>query len=900
MVSSDSFLKEFAELVNSDIANAARKNPYLNCTKSQLIQTLKVYRRILNKNRDKINKIHNEKGSGIFVCSLLTKLMDMFVIHITDTVSTGKGNEQEFALIALGGYGRNELNPYSDIDLLFLIKKNANPTVETRIHSIIQFLWDLNLNIGHSTRTPDECIEAAEDDINLSTSLLESRFLAGNKSLWDEFEDMFCTRFCGNKGKNLAMRKIEERNARLNAYDGTVQIQVPNVKESPGGLRDIHTARWLMTLTGHGSSFQDLHDSGFLYEHELPDYKKDFDFLLRVRNALHFETGKKTDLLAHLSLPQIAKNLKYSGSKTQCTEQFMREYYMRAGRVFRLTGHIVERLLKQYESPEAKSVKKDESGLLIVNGKADFSPVAENSIKEHPEILIKIFALAAGNDKEITEHASAIIERNVSKYDSSFPENPQVRAAFYEILNLRNGIGKAFRLMYEHGVLTKLIPEFEAISWHFQYNFYHAFTTDEHSIRVIENLEKIARRTLYSLPELSEIMADVTAKGALYLGGILHDIGKGQGKSHSLRGERMAARALVRLGFDERTVELVRFLIREHLIMAHISQRRDMDDIETIKDISKRVGSVGRLRMLTLLTFADLLALSDQVLTDWKKALLLSLYNKTMMYFDKGYEKLFDISGEKVIKKVLKSGKAHLSEEIIQNHIRNLPEQYINVTSPPNIRLHLHGIELMKRRGAWSSFHHLKGVCQLTVITKDYPKALSDICGTITSSDINIIGAQIFTRSDGIIIDSFLVVDDHGNSVIAPEIQTAFKRNIRSVILGKITVTEQIKSNIQRWKHRKKKAVFSKPRIKIHNDISSKYTIIDIFTMDYTGLLYDITSVLASNNIDIHTAKIGTDEDQIADAFYVRKSGGGKIEDKKTLEKITAELTAALNKAYKK
>ncbi|MFC1552093.1 HD domain-containing protein [Candidatus Latescibacterota bacterium] len=593
MVPSERFLHEFAESVDAELTHAARKNPYLNCSKSRLMQSLHAYRTILNKNRDRIKKVHNDGGSGIAVCALLSTLIDRFILHITDTVCPGKETGYGFALVALGGYGRNELNPYSDVDLLLLVDNDPGPAVENEISLIIHFLWDLNLDIGHSTRTHDQCIEAAKEDITLATSLLEGRYLTGNRYLWNGFEDTFYGSFRERAGKNLAMLKIEERNSRLKSYDCTVQIQVPNVKESPGGLRDIHTSRWLIALTGQGTTFRDLHGSGLLLEHELPDYEEDFNFLLRVRNAMHFVAGKKSDVLAYLSLPHIAKNLGYSGSRTKYTEAFMREYYMRAGRVFRLSGHIVGRLLTQDAASAARSVKTDPSGLLIVDGKADFPPGAEESLSEYPEMIIKIFALAAGHDIGITENATAVIERNISKCCDGLPENPEVRAAFQEILTLRKGVGKAFRLMHEHGVLTELIPEFSSISWHFQYNFYHAYTTDEHSVRVIENLEKMAHRTLYSLPELSEIMADVTAKGALYLAGILHDIGKGKGKSHSLRGERMAAQALVRLGFDERTVELVRFLIREHLIMAHISQRRDMDDIETIKDIVKRQGVSG-------------------------------------------------------------------------------------------------------------------------------------------------------------------------------------------------------------------------------------------------------------------------------------------------------------------
>ena len=894
---SDNFSEEFARSVDSELAKVARKYPYPNVSKPEEMQSLFAYREVLNKNHDRIKAIHNTHGSGIVVCSLLSKLIDIIIIHISNVLNICKNGEDGYAVVALGGYGRNELNPCSDIDLLFIFEENVERVYEKNIRAMIQFLWDMNLDIGHSTRTLMECIEAAKDDTYLATSLLEARFLTGNKSIWKEFKDLYNNWLRDGASRNLAMQKIEERNTRLKSYYGTVQIQVPNVKESPGGLRDIHTSRWLMMLTEHGDSLRNLYDSKFLYKYEMQAYEEDFDFLLRVRNAMHFIAGKKSDLLAHLSLPEIAKNLKYSGSRTKYTEKFMREYYMRAGRVYRLSGHIIGRLLKSFESSTPRVMKSDESGLLIIDGKAGLPPTIENSLLEHPEMIVKVFALAAAQNLEITENTTSIIERTIHKFDNNLPKNPQVRAAFQELVNMRKGLGKAFRLMHEHGVLTKLIPEFGTISWHFQYNFYHAYTTDEHSIRVVENLEKMASGTVSSMPELSEIMADVTARGALYLAGILHDIGKGKGKAHSLRGERMAAQALVRLGFDERTIELVRFLIREHLLMAHISQRRDMEDEDTIRDIVKRAGSTGRLRMLTLLTFADLMALSNEALTDWKKTLLMSLYNKTMMYLDKGYEKLATQSGKYIINMILSSRRDTLPEQIICDHIELLPEQYIRVTSPANIRAHIRGIERMKRQGVWSSFHHLKDVSLLTVITRDYPKALSDICGTITSSDINIVGAQIFTRGDGIIIDSFLVVDENGDSCIAPETQRTFKRNLQGVISGKLNVRGLIKTHVHRWKHRKRKVVFSPPRVRVHNDISSIYTVIDVFANDYTGLLYDITSVLASYNIDIHTAKIGTDEDQIADAFYVQKSGGGKIEDKKTLDEITGTLIETLNKA---
>jgi [protein-PII] uridylyltransferase len=463
-------------------------------------------------------------------------------------------------------------------------------------------------------------------------------------------------------------------------------------------------------------------------------------------------------------------------------------------------------------------------------------------------------------------------------------------------MNLRTGAARAIRLMHEHGVLARLIPEFGAIGWHYQYDFYHAFTTDEHSLRTVEHLESMAAGGFAPFPQMHEVMADVTARGALYLAGLLHDIGKAEGAAHSAHSERLAARALRRLGCDERTVALVRFLIREHLLMSHVTQRRDTDDPETIRDFIGRVRSAGRLRMLTALTFADLSALSEGALSDWKKTLLWSLYTRALLLIEQEYEHSAPSLRDTAARRAVERLRARIPEPAILTHLNSLPEQYLRVTPPSEIGAHIRGISLMERRGAWASFHRRRGLTYLTVICRDYPSALSDICGAITASDINIVAAQIFTRGDGVIIDTFLVVNGTGETRIPPESQRGFKRNFFRVIAGEAKASDLIHDHILRWRRRKKKVLYHAPRVRIDNTVSSAYTVVDVFASDYTGLLYDITSVLASYGMDIHTARIGTDEDQAADAFYIRKSGGGKIEDKAELEKLTREIVERLEK----
>ncbi|MHB9027793.1 MAG: [protein-PII] uridylyltransferase, partial [Candidatus Latescibacterota bacterium] len=781
------------------------------------------------------------------------------------------------AVFALGGYGRSELSPYSDVDLLFLMDARAEGSEDARISSMLRFLWDLNLDIGHSTRTVEECIRAADEDTYLATSLIEARFLAGSEELRDEFGQRYTAWLHDGAARRISVLKVEERHVRIQSFNGTVQIQTPNVKESPGGLRDIHISRWLAALSGGKGNIDALPAMGYLGPEETALYQNALNFLLRVRNALHFISGKKSDLLNHLILPELASNLGYPGEGVQPVELLMHDYYRHAGAVFRLTNRVIERYLERFLPNRRKPLAVLPMGLRVSDTHVSLLHEREDFLDEHPHLAVEVFTAAGACNLQLTENSASVIERWAARRDETFSEIPEVQTAFHELLNMRSGVSAAIRLLHAHGVLSRLIPEFGAIAWHYQYDFYHAFTTDEHSIRVLENLEDMAAGKFASFPELHEIMADVTAKGALYLAGILHDIGKAEEGSHSAHGERLAVRAMRRLHLDDRTTDLVRFLIREHLLMSHTSQRRDMDDPDTIRGFVERVRSTGRLRMLTVLTFADLAALSSGALTDWKKSLLWGLYTRAHLLIEKGYEhtaSLRDVDIERIVQKLSKT----VHERVARKHIERLPEQYLRVTPHAQIKEHIGGIEHMESHGMWVSFHSRKGLTYLTVICRDYPRALSDICGTITASDINIVAAQVFTRGDGVIIDTFVVVSGNGETVIPPESRQAFRENFGKVIAGEFKAKDLIRSHTLRWKRRKRNVVYYPPRVRADNSVSTRYTVLDVFATDYTGLLYDITSVLAESDIDIHTARIGTDQDQVADAFYIRKRGGGKVE----------------------
>ena len=857
-------------------------------------QNLHEYRSIVARYMERAQRYHEAGSPGRDVCTLISAIVDRIVGHAFHEAFPVDESESGYTVIAMGGYGRREMNPLSDIDLLFVTGGPFAERFEEYVSDMLKFLWDLNLDLGHSTRTIDECIGMAGEDTHFATSLLEGRYLAGNERVWRRLSDTYTSWLAGEAGARILQGKIMERNRRIEGFAGAVQVQIPNVKESPGALRDIQFMRWTLLLTGRGSSLDDLHGTGLFTDKDITGLTAAFDFLLRMRNGLHFVTGRKSDILDHLVLPELATNLGYSGEGNEPVEHLMREYYMHAGRVRRFSDRLADIVTL---SPEASST---ESPVLnAVSGSAGRLVVPDDAVEEcvsHPERIIRIVMDAASAGGTVSGGTALAIEQHCEVLGPDFPKLPEVQRAFHDLVNMPSGISRAFRFLHEFGLLVRLIPELHEISWHYQYDFYHMYTTDEHSIRVVENLDNMAAGRSGS-GEFQDLMADVPARGALMLAGLLHDVGKREGRGHAHRGEQMATRALNRLGFDRRTVELVRFLIREHLLMSHTSQRRDIDDPETITDLASRIGSAGRLRMLTLLTFADLMALSPGALTEWKKALLWSLYDKALAAIETGYEEQMPAARKRNVEVITTSLGSKVDSAALAAHLDMLPDQYMRVTRLQSIRTHLAAVERLKRQNVWASFHRRGNITLLMVVTRDYPHALSDICGTITSSGINIIGARIFTRTDGVIIDTFLVVDNEGNALIPAESQREFKRDIKEVIGGGIVVDKLISDYRRRWRRVRRKAVYAPPRVRMLNDVSSRYTVIDVFATDYTGLLYDITSVLAVHDIDIHTARIGTDEDQVADAFYVQRRGGGKIEDAAELERIQTAIIGKLGEA---
>ena len=887
----------FIESVDRDLATALIEHPLPELSPSATRRRLNAYRTVYKDSMRVVERMYDEKQSGIATARFITGLVDRFVIHAWNLHVASDDTAPGLAVIALGGYGRRELCPFSDIDILFLVDDEITGLYDPAISDMLQFLWDMNLDLGHSTRTTEECIEASKTDPQFATSLLDSRIVTGDGNMWDAHRDTCGVSRDERERKLLVTEKIEERTRRLTSFQNTTQIQEPNVKECPGALRDIHVARWLMKLMGHGGDIRGYNLPGYLTSREAKGFGDDLDFFLSLRHALHFLNGRRADLLDHVILPDAAVKTGYKGEGIVPVERLMHDYYMHAGRVRRLTDRIVTKVLEEMNGERRKGLRRTVDGIIIGENDVSLPSEAAESLERKPHLIMALFGAAAGNNLPVAGDTASAVETALEANDINFCEHQEVRAEFHRLIDRRRGVGATLRLMHEYGVLTKIIPEFDEISWHYQYDYYHTYTTDEHSIRVVENLERMATGSERSLPELHEIMQDVTARGALYLAGILHDIGKRTGRGHAHQGEIMAARALRRLRYDRRTIELVRFLIREHLLMSHISQRRDTDDEETIADFIGRVGSEGRLRMLTLLTFADLLALSEGALTEWKKTLLRGLFKKSLMLIEKGYEE-HGAARKRDIETIVHALAGEVPPIKVIRHLNLLPDQYMRVTGKSAIRSHLKGVGLMEKRGVWSSFRHGGDITLLTVITRDYPHALSDICGTITASDINIVGARIFTREDGIIIDTFLVTNPGGGNIISPDTQRLFKDNITSVISHETGVRELIESHHRRWRRRKRNVVFSPPRVRVHNDVSSNYTILDVFAIDYAGLLYDITSVLASLDIDIHTARIGTDEDQVADAFYIQNADGGKIEDDAAIETLKSEIIGRLEEAY--
>jgi len=863
-------------------------------------------RHFLNHYGAMIRARHDAGADGDWVVRSIADMMDTLIrklfLSITSDMKHRGGASEPIALVATGGYGRGELNPQSDIDLMFLYGGSECRFVENIAQKILYFLWDMRLDVGYSVRTVNDCIEMAESDATVKTALLDIRHVCGNRPLYKELTKVVLTRIMTRGSDAFIRQKVADLNARREKYGSSVYLLEPNIKEGEGGLRDLHSALWIAKVRFKVTDLRELVKKGVVSEEELVLYNSLLSYLWRIRNHLHYVTGRRNDQLTFADQNSVATFLGYrDNAGILGVEEFLRDYYLHATRVEQFWSLMVSRCRDSSEARQKLGYlirRNIGEGFYIVRGELTIPD--ENMLSQDPSRLMKLFEYAQKHGVAISMQTRDLVRKSLSLVNDRFRRNRDVNSSFFAILNSPKGVVETLRLMHYLGLLIRFIPEFERVYCKAQHDLYHIYTVDVHSLFAVEEIIKLwngAHRETH--PLLTRLAAEVGKRGLLLIAALLHDVGKGEGGNHSEKGAEMMPTIGRRLGLSKEDSERLEFLVRHHLLFAHIAQRRDLHDEKMIVQFARQMGKSENLKMLYLLTYADLKAVGPDVWTDWKAMLMEELYEKTFEVLERGDFK-YEVKSEKVKnirKKVLEILANDYPVGVVKEELKALSTRHLLSNSPDEIAGHVRMLLSLAGSPLVSQVNHEVdgGYSRFTLCTLDIPGLFSMITGVMAANGMNILGAQINTSTNGKVLDVLQINSPQGFVITDDSRWSKVGDDMRAVIQG----TERVGALVEK-RHRPTLLTEKvKPRfptvIEIDNEVSDDYTVIDIYTHDKVGLLYDITSTLTDLGLYIGVSKISTKIDQVADVFYVKDIFGQKITFEEKLAEIRKRLLAVID-----
>lgn len=862
--------------------------------------------------RREIQHTHELGAGGITTARRLTQNTDDLILNIFDLLDPVFKNP--VAILALGGYGRCELCPQSDIDLLILYPDAASKNeAQHSSMAFLHLLYDVGFDVGHAFRSFAEMLSLRKTDLDSWAALLEARFLYGNSGVYDEFVERLNKVQHTNKDLAFIHHVIEQQKHRHLKYGMSAKLLEPNVKQSAGGLRDIHSLLWMfrslkeypLPLRSYSQSryhslsenlIREFHDLGKIDAEYCNRLIHAFDYIIKVRHQLHFLTGNMHDNLDFGLQEQVALKLGYHNSdRKRAVEHFMQDYYLHSREISRFNELFSQMYTDLYRPPRKlrnHTVQADD--LYTYDGHylgiADELPGKFRLTGIH---LLRAFVHQSKHGAQFINRARIYIIEHSNMIDESVQHSREAGELFAAILNNRYP-ALALRNMHELGILERYIPEFGDLVAFFQHNQYHYYTADEHTIITTEKLQSLTD----SDSLLGDVYRNLKDKEPLYLAALFHDIAKPRRiNDHEIIGADMAEEILQRIN-RLKYLDDVQFLIRHHLMMEQIAFRRNIYEDETIDEFASRFSSQAQLDMLYLLTFADLSAVNPKIWTDWKSQLLQDLYLRTTDNLSKQTDELQRIDRYRSsVNQIINKISSKLSEDSIRDHIDQFDDRsYIASFSDKEITQHIESIQRSHRSGASVIMHHTHhhAFTELTIITQDRPYVLSDFCGILTAHDANIIDANVFTRSDGIIIDKFRVVDFISDSALTDETCSAIKNNLDELAGNKLTDVEGlIERQRRKWKRKLSKNKSTDHPVNVRFDATPHHTIIDVYGPDVIGMLFVITRTLSELGLNIHFAKIATRVDGIVDSFYVLTEKGRRIPENRYNE-IRHKIETAL------
>lgn len=867
-----------------------------------MISTGDSLKQFLLEQHAQIADAHRHGAPGFVTCAALTSAMD----HVVRAAygSLPPQSPDGIAVFALGGYGRGELCPYSDVDLMILSRPGLTREAPgDRAKALLHLLWDAGITVGHSVRTIDEALETRTSSIESWAATLEHRFLCGNEKIAGDFLAAMRSVIGPEENTSFIDRVLEDTRSRHLRYGNSVKLLEPNVKKSAGGLRDMHAVLWLYrandifflsSSSSSGSMTSSLLDAltvqSMVSPEECNAAKAAYEFLLRTRHAMHYRREAAHDTLEYALQREVAEDLGF-GSKAELrsVEVFMREYYLHARVLYRLHHRLVSGLVEAHRTHDERQSPGETVGDAFLLHD-DILSLADKRDRFDSRLLIfEAFAHAAELDAEMDARLLGAIERSVDLITEDVCADKAIGLLFQRIIRSKR-VAKTLSEMNDLGVLGRYIPEFGDLVAFFQHNMYHYFTADEHTLVALANAERLRDQQ----GVLREVFRNLKRKDVLFMAILLHDIGKPKGVAdHEVTGVEMAGRILERVGMQEIFPD-VGFLIRNHLVMEQVAFRRNIHDPETIKEFAARFSRPEQLDYLYLLTYADLSAVNVNVWTEWKASMLQDLYMRTSEVLRrnlKGVEvdRFHQARKEVMEEAIVEYLSAQLPREKVERHLGGIQgEGYTALFTNDEIARHIE--KAGTATSASAMFAHSEGFTEVTVIARDAPFALSKFCAVLAANDASILDANIFTRDDGVIIDRFRVIDAGSKRQLEERVCRKIADDVSNVMSGALDLRHLFEAHHRRWKRRPKAPLNPHVRIDVAFEDNPRFTIVDVYAPDSVGFLYRVTETISRLALDIYFAKIATRVDGIVDAFYVLDRTGKPIQDAAWRETIRTEI----------
>jgi [protein-PII] uridylyltransferase len=843
-------------------------------------------------------------GHTFLIDQLIRTLHDFTTKYVYPTANPTKG--EQISIAATGGYGRGDLAPFSDIDLMFITPYKQTPHTEQVVEFMLYLLWDLGLKVGHATRSVDDAIRLARDDMTIRTSLLEARWLWGDKELFEQFLARFRKEIVAAGGNNFVEAKLAERDERHKKMGDTRYVLEPNVKEGKGGLRDLHSLIWIAKYLYQVDSVPDLVNKDVLTKADAQLFAKAQNFLWTVRCHLHYLVGRPEDRMGFDVQTAIGERMGYTDrAGTTGVERFMKHYFLIAkdvGDLTRILCAVLEDQQKKtrFRLPSFSFRKFNEAGFQI---DVDRLAVKDKKIfSKKPVNLLRLFHVAMRHGIDIHPHTLRLVTQNLDGITNAVRKDPEANQLFMDMLTAKDDSALALRRLNEAGVFGRFVTDFGRVVAQMQYDMYHVYTVDEHTIRAIGIMHRIESGKLKDEhPQSSDIIHEVQSRDALYVSILLHDIAKGRGGDHSELGAKVALKLGPRFGLSEWDTKTVSWLVLHHLAMSNTAFKRDLDDPKTVVDFVQLVQSPERLRLLLLLTVVDIRAVGPNVWNAWKAGLLRELYQRALEAMTGGADARQRSSRVDNAKNALRERLTEWSEAEIEEHLScGYPHYWLSFDT----ETHWHHAHIIKAAESKGLNLHIetrvqpeRDATEFVIYTADHPGLFTKIAGAISLAGASIVDAKVITLTNGMALDTFLVQDSKGGPVNNKQSLNKLWHRIEEVLYGELNPRKELEGSIQRALPSRTRVFKVPPQVFVDNKASGTYTVIEINGRDRVSLLHDVTAALTDLSLQIASAHISTFGESVVDVFYVKDVFGMKVTQESKIQQIRERVLRAIDPA---